>query len=298
MSSVFKIRLISPWMEDLRVGDALFSRHIPAEEADALLCDWAPSPELFTFPRRKAWYNCEPRRHFGTLEGGTWPAIRRRLKPEEFLYHAHADPRYRVPHITHHGPLTMNRNLNRLDRAVAVVSGYGGSPRQRDADIRFRNRFILNPLVDLYGRSEGWRKYKAHVFARPRIPPNFKGDIPGDWDAAEKRQLLARYKVCVCVENSFEPHYFTEKFVDAVQAGCIPVYRAHPTVAETLLHGARWIDPSDWRGRPDQSISAALSARFEDYQEVNAAWLRESTQLRQTGGQVGFERIGAILAGE
>lgn len=43
-----------------------FSVDIPAEKADALLCEWAPDPDLFTFPRLEAcycWKVCGGRSH-------------------------------------------------------------------------------------------------------------------------------------------------------------------------------------------------------------------------------------------
>ena len=297
MSNKLQVRVVSPWFCQLETDDAFFSTKIQTDNADALLCVWAPSSELFTFPRRKAWYCCEPRRHFTYLQGKRWLSIRDRLKPEEFLWHGHSDERFRVPHITHNGSLAViDRNADRIDRAVAVVSNYGGQPLRRSRDTKYRNRFVLTPGVDLYGRSAAWQKYKAHLLSRPRLPENFKNDIPGDWDAIEKVQLLARYKVCVCLENSFEPNYFTEKFVDAVMAGCIPVYRAHPSVAETFLKGAKWIDPGQGRTKCEKIISKALDASLRDYHEMNAAWLHQSKRLNQTSGWAVFSRISRILS--
>ncbi len=119
----------------------------------------------------------------------------------------------------------MNQSVDRKQKAVAIVSNHGGSPLKAHPDIRYRNRLITSPLVDLYGRS-GWQRYRSHWYSWPRAPKNYRGELPGDWPGAEKRRLMSEYKVCVCLENMNEPGYFTEKFVEAVQAGCIPVYRA------------------------------------------------------------------------
>jgi len=92
----------------------------------------------------------------------------------------------------------------------------------------------------------------AGWLSRPAAPANYRGEIPGDWPEEQKRELLAGYKVAVCRENSYEPYYFTEKFVEAVCAGCVPVYRAHPTSPREFC-AARygWIPPTlDMIGRP------------------------------------------------
>jgi hypothetical protein len=298
MTEACTIRVESPWFGEMRFDDILMSSHLPVEETDALLCDWAPSEEvLLGFPRRKAWYNCEPEPHFVKCQGGGWPAIRAKLQPHEFLHHKHPDARYRVPHITHLGAVTVDRRTGRHDRAVAVVSNFGGSPRIRFQDAVIRNRFILQPTVDLFGRRSAWRKYRARLWSLPRLPRNFRGEIPGDWDDAEKRGLLAQYKVCVCLENSFEPFYFTEKFVDAAAAGCVPVYRAHPTVAATFLAGAKWIEPGADE-KPRETINRALAASLEEFQEANAAWLATNPFLKETSSTAVYHRIGRILAGK
>jgi hypothetical protein len=46
----------------------------------------------------------------------------------------------------------------------------------------------------------------------------------------EHIRFLSAYKVAICLENCVEPYYFTEKFINAVRAACIPVYHAHATV--------------------------------------------------------------------
>jgi len=299
MASLFKIRVISPWFGELRLPDAILSKAIPSEEADALLCDWSPSPELDSFPRRKAWYNIEPPRHFAAISNGEWPEIRKRLRPSEFLSPYDSDPRYRVPEITHFGdPIGVNTSASRIDRAVAVVSNFGGSPIRRDPDLQYRNHFITRPHVDLYGRSRGWRRYRHRFYSLPHLPRNFKGDIPGDWEEEAKRDLLARYKVCICLENYYEPYLFSEKFVEAVRAGCVPIFHPHPTVAESFLLGAKWIDPGDDVSRADDIIAHALSEPLEEYQACNAKWLEENEDFKRTSAKAVYARIAEILMEE
>lgn len=294
MSDKLKVRVVSPWFGELETEEAFFSVHLPTEKADVLLCDWAPSEELFTFPRRKAWYCCEPLCQFQGLGGGSWPGIRVHLAPHEFLCHNHPDMRYRVPHVTHFEPLEMKRDGERKDRAIAIVSNHGGNPLKRHRDLTYRNEFITHPQVDLFGRS-GWARYRRRWFTCSGKPTNYQGELPGDWPASGKRELMARYKVAVCLENMNEPFYFTEKFVEAVCAGCIPVYRADPTVAAGVLKGARWIDPADYSNDPEQTLRAALSADLKTFRAVNLEWLH-SASLAQTCHANVFRNIGKLLA--
>jgi hypothetical protein len=292
-----QVRVVSPWFGELATDRAFFSTQIPLETADALLCDWAPSAELFSFPRRKAWYCCEPSHHFRGLGGGRWPAMRSRLVTGEFLSHRNKRAEFRVPHKTHVGSLDMNRSVKRLARAVAIVSNHGGSPWRRHEDTTFRNRFVTHPLVDLFGR-RGWTEYRASRLSGKRTPANYKGEIPGDWPAAEKRRILTDYKVAVCLENVNEPNYFTEKFVEAVCAGCVPVYRPDAVTAAGPLAGAFWIDPRDHENDPRMTIAAALAQDLESVQLRNLEWLRSNDALHSTSHIGVYNRIASILMKE
>lgn len=290
-----QVRLISPWHSYTETETAVFSAEIPTEKADALLCEWAPSPELFTFPRRRAWYCCEPQCQFRALGGGSWPKIKAELGPHEFLWHGHPDERYRVPHITHFEPLVMNTNPDRQDKAIAIVSNHGGSPWRRHPDIAYRNRIITDPRVDLYGRS-GWKQYRAHWYSRVAAPTNYKGEIPGDWPAGEKRELMSKYKVAICLENMNEPHYFTEKFVEAAVAGCVPIYRAHQTLRNTVLQGAVWVDPCDYGHGVAAVLQAAMKWSDVELFNANSTWLASSQHVVQSSDTSVFTRIGLALS--
>jgi hypothetical protein len=293
--SKLKVRVVSPWFGELETDEASFSAVFPLEKADALLCDWAPSEELNIFPRRKAWYCCEPWCQFKALGRGTWPTLRSRLASDEFLNHNHPDSRYRVPHVTHFESLSLNHVTQRAIKAVVVVSNFGGNPWRRHADTSFRNKFATHPLVDLYGRS-GWKDYRPGFIARRTTPSNYRGEIPGDWPASDKRALLSRYKVAVCLENMNEPRYFTEKFVEAACAGCIPVYRPDEHTERGPLRGAFWVDPREHHDDAGETLLAALTLDLESVHEQNREWLRNNADLAQTSHVEVFTRIGRILS--
>jgi hypothetical protein len=255
---------------------------------------WSPSPELSSFPRRKAWYCCEPQCQFNEIDKGRWPKIRSQLRPEEFLFHGHPDPGYRIPHMTHYDEPVVDSSTTRMTKAIAVVSNCGGGPLSTHPDIRFRNALITDPRVDLYGRSS-WRRYRPNWYSLPRPPLNYRGEIEGDWPGNAKRLLMSQYKVCVCLENMNEPGYFTEKFVEAVRAGCVPVYKASPDVRDTFLKGAIWFDPSDPNYRGRNAIEAALDASWQEIVEANSRWLSENRLLKQTHSNSVMSKIATIL---
>ena len=188
----------------------------------------------------------------------------------------------------------MNDQDDRLARAVAIVSNHGGHPWRSHPHIRYRNRFITHPQVDLFGRS-GWNHYRHHWFSRKASPGNYRGELPGDWPAEGKRDLMARYKVAICLENMNEPHYFTEKFVEAVCAGCIPVYRADPSVAAGVLQGALWVDPAEHGNDPERTLRVALQADPMVFMEANRRWL-DSALLAESHHDAVFRRLAELLS--
>lgn len=129
-------------------------------------------------------------------------------------------------------------------------------------------------------------------------PPNFAGPVPGK-DIHDRRilEFHAQFKVAVCLENHAEPNYFTEKFVNAVRAGCIPVYHAHPTVKNSFLAGAKWVDPVDHSFDPRCTIEHALNEKSSDYIEQNDAWLKSGI-LDKTDDQKAMELIHNIIHGK
>ena len=167
----------------------------------------------------------------------------------------------------------------------------GGNPWKRHPDLTYRNRIITQPGVDLYGR-EGWRRYRASRFSLRAAPPeSYRGPLPGDWPASEKRELMAKYRYAVCLENMNEPNYFTEKFVEAVCAGCVPIYRAHPTVRDTVLKGASWIEPDQYFHHEDSQLDKNLALILSR----NSSWLAENREFRSTSHSAIFTRIAATL---
>jgi hypothetical protein len=143
---------------------------------------------------------------------------------------------------------------------------------------------ILNPQVELFGRPEEWARFRHFPQLWIQRPPsNFQGRTsPGkDYNDEEHIRFLSGYKVAVCLENCVETDYFTEKFVNAARAGCIPVYHAHPSIKKRFLVNAKWVDPIDFDFSPQRTIEYALAQDQSEFQRVNDAWL-ESGILAET----------------
>ena len=109
----FRIRLVSACRRtELCVGDYHFSVEFAPEDANALLCEWAPDVELLSFSGPKAWYCCEAT-SASLFKKPDWKSFREQIRPEEFLFHAHPDVRFRVPHTN----LGRRRSLEHRHRA-------------------------------------------------------------------------------------------------------------------------------------------------------------------------------------
>ena len=67
--------------------------------------------------------------------------------------------------------------------------------------------------------------------------------IEGHFDSAGPRNKIrefAKYMFCYAIENAQELFYVTEKFFDALQAGCIPIYFGAPNVRDV------WREPNSF----------------------------------------------------
>ena len=117
---------------------------------------------------------------------------------------------------------------------------------------------------DLYG--QGWGR------RHPAVPPAlhaaairaYRGTV------AEKLETLARYRFCLCFENSQFDGYVSEKIFDCFLAGTVPVYLGAPDI-ERYVPREAFID----------------MRRFHDYRELEAFLdaLDDSavTQYREAG---------------
>jgi len=157
---------------------------------------------------------------------------------------------------------------------------------------------ILDRRVELFGKPEAWANFRHFPKLWIQRPPdNYEGRASPSADiyAEQNIRFLSAYKVAVCLENCAEAYYFTEKLVNAVRAGCIPVYHAHATVKTSFLSGAKWIDPAEFGFSSRRTIEFALDQDQTKLRSVNDAWL-ESGILADTDDQKVFPKLHEIVS--
>jgi hypothetical protein len=89
--------------------------------------------------------------------------------------------------------------------------------------LEIARRFPQN--LDVFGG--GW----------PKDLPNYRGHV------ASKVDLLRRYKYCLVMENQRQTGYVTEKLLDCIPAGCVPLYWGAPDVHS--MPGLDWVPVFD-----------------------------------------------------
>jgi hypothetical protein len=140
-------------------------------------------------------------------------------------------------------------SANRLERIVAINANKWSAVPGELYSLR-RRCYAADSRLDLFGR--GWSENKFKTLIRvlkenlialrfgmiPKAgnlrhafhaPANYLGE------AKDKMEILSKYKVSLVIENS--EAYMSEKLVDALLAGCIPVYvGAIPSCMEYLTN--------------------------------------------------------------
>lgn len=289
---MLKIRLLGKptgWS----VGRVIFDPMIPVEACDGMLCWGACREEFLRYRGPRAWYFDEPRR-FSIRRAIQFRQALRNLDGRDFLHHSNSDAKFRTPCVTHYGPMSIAAPHRSKRGTVAVVSNFGGRLWFLKTEARLRNRFILHDSVELYGHSVSWKRFRSSPWAKPSVPRNYRGEWPSNWYDKDHIDAMAKYKVAVCFENSNEPFYFTEKFVNAARAGCVPVYHAHPSVRDSVLTGAKWIDPVDYSFDVSTTLAAARECDSKSIIEQNYEWLY-SEAVSETEGNRVRSRIAAFF---
>jgi hypothetical protein len=278
----------SEW-SDFEIEDVLYSPRIPLEKADSLMALYDPSEELLHFKKPRLWYTFEPSWHRHFRRDPVGRQLLRVLDHSEHIFYGNPDPRYKIPHPTYRGRLSTPRVASSRTAAVACVNNFGAKSWFLKSHIRMRNRMILSPLVELFGKPDAWATFRHFPRFWIQGPPsNFQGRLsPGKGYFDEDFiHFLSNYKVTVCLENCLEENYFTEKFVNAVRAGCIPVYHAHPKVRQKFLANARWVDPADFGFSSDRTIKYALEQDQAAFRQANDAWLNSGVLSETDDGTV------------
>jgi hypothetical protein len=115
---------------------------------------------------------------------------------------------------------------------------------------------LLNPVLARVYKQFPW-------LPRHRPFPSARGDVPA------KRPVMRQYKFSICYENASYPGWLTEKMLDAMFAGSVPVYQGDPEVANTVPTGA-FIDKRQFKDYDTlyRYMKGMSSSEYEGYRQA------------------------------
>ena len=275
-------------------GDISFVPYSPHAHGDGYLAFSTPTPRLWEFPGLRAWYWPEPIT-FDRLSVRRVVRYLSQRKHFGFLHHSdRAD--VVVPVLTHYLLQPQFREAGaRINAAVAVVSNHGGFFWRFKRGERLRNRFLLCDEIELFGSEVAWSAFRRWPWSSAHAPKNYRGAWTASYLEGAHIARLSTYRAAVCLENCVIPNYFSEKFVNAVRAGCVPIYAAHPSVRAAYLDGAIFVDPATHNFDPSATVQAALAMDREAVAQQNFRWL-ESAAVQSTGDQAIWKKIAGYFS--
>lgn len=108
-----------------------------------------------------------------------------------------------------------------------------------------------------------------------RHPDMYKGKIQGSHFGEEKISTLARYRFCICFENTTGYQgYITEKIFCCFSAGCVPIYWGASNI-ENYIPKACFIDYRDFKNDKElyDFIANMTEKRYQEYIEAIKKYL-------------------------
>jgi hypothetical protein len=143
----------------------------------------------------------------------------------------------------------------RLSPTFQDCSGLQLHDKRLDLIVELANR----NAVDIFGR--GWQNLEnLPLFQAARLE-NIRSIFHGICE--NKHDLLGQYKFTIAFENTAYPGYVTEKIIDAMVAGSVPIYLGAPDIGDHVPPNA-FIDASEFPN------SLALADRLEQVTELEA----------------------------
>lgn len=115
---------------------------------------------------------------------------------------------------------------------------------------------VINPvLARIYEQFPGLPRLKKF--------PSWRGSVK------RKHDILKQYRFCICYENSSYPGWTTEKMLDAMFAGCVPVYLGDPEVCKIVPPNA-FIDMRQFHSYDDlyRFLKGMSDAEYEAYRRA------------------------------
>lgn len=124
--------------------------------------------------------------------------------------------------------------------------------------------------------------YKRYSFIKDLLKSDIDFDMYGSgWELDDKRykgrilnkiDALKDYKYSICLENSNINGYISEKFVDSILCGTIPIYNGAPDVLDYYPNSCEYLDLDD---NPVDKIKYILNnqKQYNDYSLESAKYL-------------------------
>lgn len=150
-----------------------------------------------------------------------------------------------------------------------------------DARLEVLLAFRPTTELDLYG--SGWDDLR-------NLPRAWRSSLAGKLRplgrCSDKKSIISNYKFCFAIENCGFPSYLTEKIIDAIRAGCVPVYLGDPEVCKTIPKDC-FVDMRDF------SSAHSLKLRLQSISDAEAeAYVRRAQEwlfTRPEGRKFSFE---------
>lgn len=152
-----------------------------------------------------------------------------------------------------------------------VTSNYGDGTQADTIQVLLGHKLRMDFLKRFLERYEiGWHLYGRGLDANAIYRcPCYRGELFDKWDGLEN------YRYTLAFENSWQKGYFSEKFCDAILAGCMPIYWGCPNLEEFFPEGSFIRLDITAPDAPQQVIDIVHT----DYRERNLAALEEAKEL-------------------
>lgn len=165
-------------------------------------------------------------------------------EPSNYKYFAHWMKAYKYADRVF-GSWKKDKKLkNPVQEQTSIFWGCPGDYQYyKNLDIgRGTKKFELCAITSSKTAFAGHKERLEFLYA---LKEKFKGtelefDIKGKGicEIKTKDELLIPSKYTLAIENTSEPHYFTEKITDAFLCGCMPIYYGAPNIFEYFPEGS------------------------------------------------------------
>lgn len=142
------------------------------------------------------------------------------------------------------------------------------------------NLYKMDKMAIITSNKTITRGHRRRLDFIARLEKEFPGkfDVYGNGfkEAADKYEVLSKYKYALVIENSVFHNYWTEKVADAYLSNAFPVYYGCPNIGEYFPQDAmEVIDIEDYEGSVAKIKELFASNRFE----ASLASIREAKEL-------------------